>query len=460
MRGFGIAQFPVAVVGGDDGAGAHALLEIGAAFAAHRFCRRGQRLLHFGDRGKRDLGRQYRIEHMVVAQVGMGEYVVADALAFAQAAAVADHQPDFGTDHRKVVGDGLGVGRADADVDERDARLVRPDQVIGRHLMAPPGGVGQALAGIVHRAVEVEAAGAGKRGIAVGADLLARPVHELVHIAVVVGEQDVALAVLDAGACVMLQAREAEVGAQGVEQRQRQRFIGGLTEHAVRDLVADQGQFGGGEMGGQLLRGHVAHADAVEDVREGDLLPRRADLDRHFVVFVQQRQLFFEVVREKPRLGDRGDVCPHIVQAAERSAVERAALHTAVGDAQFRVAPCERLAAVGGREGAVLDKGGDVGLQSSDGGLVDADQFREGVFYRFHRPHLRDSYCSAIVGQARIEGGSLADQRERPPLRWERGPSISTVVTAKRKLRPLLRSRQRPLRPRFRRVRRSGRRLR
>jgi AMP nucleosidase len=32
---------------------------------------------------------------MVVAQIGVGQHIVADGLAFAQAAAVADHQPDI-----------------------------------------------------------------------------------------------------------------------------------------------------------------------------------------------------------------------------------------------------------------------------------------------------------------------------------------------------------------------------
>ena len=69
----------------------------------------------------RDLERQHVVEHMVVAQIGVGEDVVADRLACAQAAAMADHQPHFGPQHREMVADRLGVGRADADVDQGDA---------------------------------------------------------------------------------------------------------------------------------------------------------------------------------------------------------------------------------------------------------------------------------------------------------------------------------------------------
>ena len=43
------------------------------------------------------------VEDVVVAQIGMGQDVVADALARPQAPAMADHQPTMGTQHRKVI---------------------------------------------------------------------------------------------------------------------------------------------------------------------------------------------------------------------------------------------------------------------------------------------------------------------------------------------------------------------
>ncbi len=69
----------------------------------------------------------------------MGQHVVADALALPQAAAMADHQPAMGAKHGEVVGDVLGVGGADADIDQGDAALaVIAAQMIGGHLEAVP----------------------------------------------------------------------------------------------------------------------------------------------------------------------------------------------------------------------------------------------------------------------------------------------------------------------------------
>jgi hypothetical protein len=68
----------------------------------------------------------------------VGQHVVADGLRLTQAAAVADHQPAVRAQHRQVVGDVLGVGRADADVDQGHAIAVGGDQVVGRHLVAVP----------------------------------------------------------------------------------------------------------------------------------------------------------------------------------------------------------------------------------------------------------------------------------------------------------------------------------
>ena len=57
---------------------------------------------------------------------------------------MADHQPAMRAQHRDVVGDVLGVGGADADVDEADAAPVLAHDVIGRHLVAVPDDAGDA----------------------------------------------------------------------------------------------------------------------------------------------------------------------------------------------------------------------------------------------------------------------------------------------------------------------------
>jgi hypothetical protein len=147
QRAQAVAQLPVAVVGGDHGAGAQARLQRIAALAGDDLGRALQGDLHLGDRRDRDLRRQDVVQHMVVAQIGVGQHIVADGLAGAQAAAVADHQPGLGPQHRQVVGDGLGVGGPDADVDQRDPAPVGRGQVVGRHLVLAPGRRGHRRSG-------------------------------------------------------------------------------------------------------------------------------------------------------------------------------------------------------------------------------------------------------------------------------------------------------------------------
>ncbi len=52
-----IEQLPIAIIGGDNCAGAHALLEIGALRAGDFLCRACQRLLDFGNRRNGNFGR-------------------------------------------------------------------------------------------------------------------------------------------------------------------------------------------------------------------------------------------------------------------------------------------------------------------------------------------------------------------------------------------------------------------
>jgi hypothetical protein len=119
--GQGEAQLPVAVVGGDDGAGAQPALQLLRILAGHIDGGPEQGLLDLGDGGQGNLDRQHVVEDMVVAQIAVGEHIVADRLARPQAAAMADHQPHFGPHHRQMVADRLRVGRADADIDQGDA---------------------------------------------------------------------------------------------------------------------------------------------------------------------------------------------------------------------------------------------------------------------------------------------------------------------------------------------------
>ena len=119
------AQLPVAVVVGDDGAGAQPSLQRLAAVAGDLRHRLLQRHLHFGERRDRHVERHRVVEDAVLAQIGVGQHVVADRLRLPQARAMADHQPAMRPQHRDMVGDVLGVGGADADVDQADAAAVR-----------------------------------------------------------------------------------------------------------------------------------------------------------------------------------------------------------------------------------------------------------------------------------------------------------------------------------------------
>jgi hypothetical protein len=71
-----------------------------------------QRHLDLGQRRNRHPQRQLFVEHMVFAHIAVGQHVVAQLLAVAQAGAVAQHDPGVRAQHGDVVGDGLGVGRA------------------------------------------------------------------------------------------------------------------------------------------------------------------------------------------------------------------------------------------------------------------------------------------------------------------------------------------------------------
>src|SRR3546814_18557077 len=107
---------------------------------------------------------------------------------------------------------------------------------------------------------------------------------DLVDIAVIVGEQYVALEMLGRGAGIVAQPREAEIGAQRVEQRERLRRGRIESEQTVGELVADIGELGGREMARQLQRGDAAHVRTVAPVQHiwtGDMLagarPRPGD---------------------------------------------------------------------------------------------------------------------------------------------------------------------------------------
>lgn len=140
---------------------------------------------------------------MIVAQVSVRQHIVADPLAGTKTAAMANHQPGLGAHDREVVADRLGIGRADADIDQRDAGAVFGDQVIGGHLVPPPRAVGDDLVDIF-RPLNHDPARTRQGGEARPlAQLRCTPANEFIDIAVIVGEQHEALTMLWRGAGVV-----------------------------------------------------------------------------------------------------------------------------------------------------------------------------------------------------------------------------------------------------------------
>ena len=332
-----------------------------------------QRLLHFRDGRQRNLRRQDGVENVVVAQIGVGEHVVADPLAGPQPAAMADHQPGFRAQHGQMVAYRLRVGRTHPDIDQRDARASFTDQVVGGHLVASPGGIGQLVARVLGRAGQPQTAGAGERGIGVRTQLTARPIDELVDIAVVVGEQDEALEILWSGAGIMRQPRQAEIGAKPVEQRQGDGGVGIGDLDPVGQLVADVGQLGRGEMACQFGRPNLRQlrsGSAIEDVGERYLLPRRlhGDLDR--VIVLDELELLAQVIREQVRPCHGRRVSAGNVQPAESMAAVGRLIAPGKSNREFGIGVAAVAPPFGRGQRAVPSVGENVVAQPRDRGVV------------------------------------------------------------------------------------------
>ncbi len=207
--------------------------------------------------------------------------------------------------------------------------------------MAPPGRLGRHPLGIGRVGGDHRPAGAGQAVIgAAGLDLLGAPADELVHIAVIVGEQNIGLDVLGRGAGVVAQPGQREVHPRPVEQRQRMRRVGLVDPAAVGHLVADVRQLGGGEETGQLGGGHPIQPQAftaVEHVGVGNFLLGQARGQHHAVVAHHQPELLDQIVAEQGRPGDAGGVDAGAVHSRERPSHPRRRALGCIGDAQFRI---------------------------------------------------------------------------------------------------------------------------
>ena len=177
----------------------------------------------------------------------MGQHVVADILAFTQAAAVANHQPDVRTQHRQMVADIFGICRADPNINQRDPLSVFGYQMPGGHLVLFPRQIGNRFLRClrVRRYPDPARAGEGDIGALGIENLATAPAHELIDVAGVVGKQHIRLEMVNRRAGIVAQARQREIDAAGVEVGKW--IVFRRMKQAIGGFIANLRQLGGGE---------------------------------------------------------------------------------------------------------------------------------------------------------------------------------------------------------------------
>ena len=228
---------------------------------------------------------------------------------------MAKHDPGVRPQHRDVVGDGLGIGRTDADVDHGDAAAVSAHQVVGRHLRQARRRLALSV-GRLRRAADAprhHIARLDKGDVLAGrvSHGLMPQANKLVDVELVIGEQQKVLEMLGRRAGVMPQAMQRIVHPRRREQGQRQRLARAWFVSAVGDAVIHGAQIG------QVK--HVAHqlaALGAEAAFQMLLLGKRkmhrnrlgagADFQRHPMVAHQQGELLQVVLRIQVGSGQGG----------------------------------------------------------------------------------------------------------------------------------------------------------
>ena len=378
------AQFPVTVVVGQDRAGAQAFFQVVALLAGDVRCCLLQSKLHFGQCRDRNIRRHHAVENAVAAHIGVSQDVVADGLRLTQAAAVADHQPAMRTQHSQVIGDVLGIGRADADVDQGHAMAIVGDQVIGRHLVTVPDHTGGNRRGfaVIHALLDDHVARQNHaHETRVVAQLLQAMDDELVDVAVIVGQQNPRLHMAPVAAGVMHQTAQGEVHARGVEQRQWQRIGVFPVVETVGNAIGGGGQIGTWEHPRQHRRGDAGTGQFIallDHVRIGNVLLADADFDGHGEVVHQRRQLFEQVFAKGRRVGDGDAVSARQLHLGVSAGGLRHFALAVVGQTQFGIAKQGTLFGVG--FDAVLEVTLEGGIQRSGGPLMQLGQTIHGLF--------------------------------------------------------------------------------
>ncbi len=413
-------QFPIAVVGAGHGAGAHDALELVFGHLGHVGHRLLERELDLGQRGDRHPQGQFLVEHVVLAHVGVRQNVVAQLLAVAQARAVAQHHPGVRPQHGDVVGDGLGVRRAHADVHHAGAAAVGAHEVVGGHLRqarrrgaeivarlgGQAGAAGDHVAGFDEG--DVFAVGVRHLGMA--------QAHEFIDVELVVREQHEVLEPLGRGARIVAQAVQRIVHARRGEQRQRLRLARARLPGAVGDAVVHGSEVGQVE--------HVAHEHAAlgregaldvvvlgEREVDGDGLVADAHLQFDVVAGAQQPELLGVVAREQVRAGEGGLVAARPLHEAVGQlggrARHRGGLHPHEGVERPHVA-VRRLAGHEALHGVsqvadlllvdALDLGQRVGGIGVEGGLCEFWDLGHGRIVHARRMVRRERGRAGIIG--------------------------------------------------------------
>ena len=167
---------------------------------------------------------------------------------------------------------------------------------------------------------------------------------------------------------VMLEARQAEVDARGVEQGQRAGRVDREVPAAVGDLVADMDQLGRRKPARQLGRGDAVELQilaGVEHVGKGDFARRMADRDAHRIIADEMVELVGEIVAEQRRAGDAGGVDAGLVEPGEGAGRGGRRRFGVIFEAQLGISEAAFVARLavgtGARRGISVERGAEVG---------------------------------------------------------------------------------------------------
>ena len=321
---------------------------------------------------------------------------------------MADHQPAVRTQYRQVIGDVLGVGRADTDIDQGDAIPIGGLQVVGGHLVLVPDHAVQHRLHFPfghatldhhvarqHHAAEPRVAEQHVQSVA----------DELIDVAVIVGQQDPGLYMAPVAAGVMHQPAQGEIRTRGVEQRQRQR-VGPLpVDQAVGDTISGGGQVGAGKHPRQLGSGHARAGQLIallHHVGIGNGLLADADFQPHVEFAGQRAQLLQQIAAKGLGMGNGRAVGARHLDLGPGAHAGRRRIAAGPGQAQFGIAEqpqlfCRRPGAVP----QILFQGTAQGAYRL---IVQGGQLVDGVFGGLYNDELFGTWMHGFLSSVSLSG--------------------------------------------------------